>query len=171
MKEIHLRRHAHKSIDGMLSPEGIQSAQALAPKLNEFVKVIASNIPRAQHTAKILTGVDPIVDERASYTEISPEAVIAIESLAKEHDLPFFEAAGRYEDSAVIAGMESKADELNNLIDELLAEIDEGQRILIISHDITIVPAMVKRGILLQTVNPLEGFVLKSDGSVDQLLV
>lgn len=169
MKEIHLRRHAHKNIDGMLSSEGIRSAQNLSPRLERFAKVIASNIPRAQHTAKILTGTDPLIDERASYTEISPEAVVAIESLAQQHKLPFFEAAGKYEDSAVVVGMESKANELNELIDELLSSIDEGQKVLIISHDITIVPAMIKRGLVLQTVNPLEGYVLRSDGSIDRL--
>lgn len=169
MKEVYVRRHAQKSLDGMLAPEGVEAAQVLARRMPTFVKVIASDVPRAQHTAKLLTGADPIIDGRAGYTEIDPESVDAIEALGREYNLPFFGAASKYENSAIGEGMEAKADELNALIDEILESIDRDQKALIVSHDITIVPAMIKRGVLVQTINPLEGYVLRDDGSIDTL--
>jgi broad specificity phosphatase PhoE len=169
MKEIHIRRHAEKNSDGTLTENGVQRALELSKHMPEFAKVIASDSNRTQLTAKLLTGVDPLVDARVGYSMISPEKIDAIEQISLEHKISFFEAVDRYRDMEILKGIETKADTLNQFIDEQLDELEENKKILIVSHEITIVPAMTKRGISLQSINPLGGFALRADGSIESI--
>jgi broad specificity phosphatase PhoE len=169
MKEIHVRRHAEKNPDGSLTEDGIQNALELSKQLPEFTKVIASDSTRTQLTAKLLTGVDPFVDVRVGYSAISPEKIDAIEQLSQRNGISFFEAADLYQDDEILRGIETKADTLNQLIDEQLDQLEENEKMLIVSHEITIVPAMTRRGISLQSITPLGGFILKSDGSIETI--
>ncbi len=169
MKEIHIRRHAEKNSDGTLTRNGIRTASELSRHMPEFDKVIASDSSRTQLTAKLLTGVDAVVDKRAGYAMISPEKIDAIEQLSAECGISFFEAADRYQDLEILRGIDAKADTLNQLVDELLNDLEEGEKILIVSHELTIVPALAKRGISLQSIKPLEGYVLRADGTIEPI--
>lgn len=167
MKEIHIRRHAEKNSDGTLTENGIQTARALSKQLPKFIRVIASDSPRTQLTAKLLTGVDPFVDARVGYSAISPEKIDAIERLSLKNGISFFEAVDLYQDNEILRGIETKAETLNQLIDEQLNQLEEDEKALIVSHEITIVPAMARRGIELSSINPLGGFILRADGNIE----
>jgi broad specificity phosphatase PhoE len=166
MKEIHLRRHAEKGSDGILTNNGIEAATKLSLHLPKFAKVISSDSNRAQLTAKLLTGVEAIVDARAGFYMANSEKSDAINQLAVERGLTFLEAANQYQDKEVLDGIDKKADELNQLISELLDELKENESALIVSHDLSISPAMAKKGVPFQSIDPLEGYILKEDGSI-----
>lgn len=169
MKEVHLRRHAEKSSDGQLTENGIRDARELAKVLPTFVKVISSDSDRARETARLLTGTDPEVDTRAGYYMAPPYKSAAINALAAEQGLTFLEALKQYQDPEVLQGVDIKATELNELITELLESIGENEKALIVSHDLSISPAMALKGIALESITPLGGYVIQEDGSIRAL--
>jgi hypothetical protein len=116
-----------------------------------------------------MTGVEALADTRAGMYMASPEKSEAINQLALTRGLTFLEAVERYQDKEVIDGIEAKANELNQLIDELFSELKQDEKALIISHDLSIIAAMMKRNILPAAVNLLEGFVLREDGSIEPI--
>jgi broad specificity phosphatase PhoE len=167
MKEIHLRRHAEKSSDGGLSTSGVQAAKELSQYLPKFAQVISSNSDRAQLTAHLLTGIDPVIDIRAGMYMATPEKSDAINQLAAAHGLTFLEAIEKYQDKEVIDGTNNRANELNELISELFDKLKENEKALIVSHDLSIIAAMTKKNVLPALISPLEGYILKEDGSIE----
>jgi broad specificity phosphatase PhoE len=102
------------------------------------------------------------------------------QAVEKRSSLPEFEAvisspAGRTQRTAELlsgqhpmedrrAGLEvEQPAKLNELIDELLVELKDGQKALVVSHDPIIGIAMAARGASSAVIGPLEGFVI-SDG-------
>ncbi len=63
-------------------------------------------------------------------------------------------------------GIHAQAVGLNRLIDETLARLSEDEQALVVSHDMTIVPAMVLRGQSRISVNYLSGYVIGEGGVV-----
>jgi broad specificity phosphatase PhoE len=166
MKSVELRRHAEKDSNGMLTEVGMQTARKLAQTLPEFSKVVSSESDRAQLTAKLMTGSEPQIDLRAGFYMASPEKSTAINELATEQGLTFLEAVQRYNDPEVLEGIDLKAKELNELTRQLFEDLDEDGNALIVSHDLSISPAMAKRGIPLESIDPLEGYIIHENGDV-----
>lgn len=161
MKEIYLLRHAEKDINGTLTVAGKQSARELGRRLPEFASVTASPSSRAKETAKLLTDKDPSVEDRAGFYMASQEKSDAINQIAAEQNISFLDAAGKYQDSEVLQGIDAKATELNTLIDELLQTLDDGEAALVVSHDLSISPAMKQRGnIALESIDFLQGYTI-----------
>ena len=167
MKEIHLRRHAEKSSDGTLSKNGIETAKELSKSLPKFAKVISSDSDRARLTASLLTGAEVVVDMRAGMYMASLEKSDAINQLAVMYDLTFLEAVDEYKDKEVLEGIGDRADGLNQLIGELFDELKENEKALIVSHDLSIISAMMKKNISPVPIGPLEGYILKESGGVE----
>lgn len=166
MKSIELRRHAEKDPNGLLTEDGVEASKKLSKTLRKFSKVFSSDSDRAKLTAKLLTGVNAQVDTRANMWMASAEKSVAINDLAAKQGIMFLEAIPRYNDPEVTEGTNSRADELNNLIDHLFNELNKDNHGLIISHDLSISAAMEKRGMPIEMIAPLAGYVIYEDGSV-----
>ena len=167
MKAVYVMRHGHKDFAGNLTDEGQQSAAALRPQLPHFELVVASGYARAIQTAQLLSGQDPMIDERAGYPMAPQDVSDTINALAAQKGLSFLEAAHIYNDALVLSDIGEQAKDLNSLIDELLVKLTDGQWALVVSHDITIVPAMSQRGLPGVPIEPLAGYVVsQADGHV-----
>lgn len=166
MKEIHVRRHAEKKSDGTLSENGVETAKKLSQSLPKFAKVVSSDSSRAQRTAHLMTGREAAVDTRAGMYMASPEKSDAINLVAATHGLTFLEAVDRYQDQEVLDEIEARANALNQLVDELFEELQEDEKALVVSHDLSIIAAMAKRDVARNSVDPLEGYIISEDGSI-----
>jgi hypothetical protein len=166
MKEVHIRRHAEKKSDGSLSKNGIEAAKKLSKSLPKFAKVVSSDSSRAQRTAYLMTGCEAAADTRAGMYMASPEKSDAINQLAVKHSLTFLEAVDQYQDKEILDGIEARANELNQLVDELFNQLQEDEKALIVSHDLSIIAAMTKRNIAPNPIDLLEGYILREDGSI-----
>lgn len=166
MKEVYLLRHAEKNENGILTDQGKRLANKLSETLPQFAKVISSSSPRTRITAALITGTDSHVDDRAGYYMTTQEKSDAISQLAAEKSITFFEAAYIYEDGALVKGINDQADGLNRLVDETLQSLSEDEAALIVSHDMTITPAMVRRGEPRQPIDYLSGYRIGGDGSI-----
>lgn len=166
MKSIELRRHAEKDPNGLLTEKGVEASKKLGETLHKFSKVFSSDSDRAKLTAKLLTGIDARIDTRANMWMASPEKSAEINDLAVKQGVMFLEAIPLYNDSEVLEGTDLRADEFNVLIDQLFNELDKDEHGLIISHDLSISAAMAKRGIPIEAIAPLEGYIIYEDGNV-----
>ncbi|HSW91955.1 MAG TPA: histidine phosphatase family protein [Candidatus Saccharimonadales bacterium] len=171
MKSIELRRHAEKDAKGTLTDDGIRASKKLGSNLPPFSKVVASDSSRARLTAKLITDIEPRVDPRASMWMTSPESSAEINNIATQQNLAFLEAMQVHNDPYTLDGTTSRADELNELIDQLFTELIEDQRGLIISHDLSINAAMTRRGLPLTILGPLEGYIIYEDGTINNVSV
>lgn len=169
MKSIELRRHAEKDPNGLLTNAGIEASRLLSERLPEFSQVISSDSDRAKLTAKLITGVEPQVDIRAAMYMATPEQSSAINEVASDQGVSFLEAIYMYNDPEIIHNTDSRADALNKLIDETFDTLDENGNGLIISHDLSISAAMAKRGIPIEVVAPLEGYIIYENGDIISL--
>lgn len=164
--KIYLLRHAEKDSHGVLTEDGKMAAKALGQKMPALKEVIASPSERAKLTAKLISGQEPTVDERAGFSMSTPAKSIAINALAEDKGIPFLDAVTLYNDREVLAGVEAKARGLNELLRELQGTADDNVAALVVSHDLSISPAMAQRGIPLGSVGFLRGYIILSDGSV-----
>ncbi len=165
-KEVYILRHAEKDPQGTLTEQGRAKAKELATRLPTFFEVISSDSSRTQETAEILTGIKPKVDPRAGFYMTSPEKSEALNKLAVKKDISFLEAVVEYNDAEVLQGIENKAAELNQLIDWLLENLPDGARALVLSHDLSISPALKQRGIPLESIDFLNGYIIDNQGNV-----
>lgn len=166
MKEIYVLRHAEKDASGELTKEGRRLAKRLGSVLPKFTVVISSNSPRTIETASQITGEEPTTDGRAGYYDTLQETSDAISKLAAERSISFLEAAERYNNGELAEGIHAQAAELNSLIDETLTNLSDGERALIVSHDMTMTPALVLRDRPRPYVNYLSGYVIGDSNTV-----
>ena len=66
-----------------------------------------------------------------------------------------------------MSGIAGQAGQLNNMINQIMNEADDDSKSLIVSHDLSISPAMARRGIPLASIDFLNGYVIRDDGSVN----
>lgn len=166
MKRVYLLRHAEKNTNGVLTKRGAEDARQLGKELPAFEKVISSDSERAKLTAIFITGKDPEVDDRAGFYSTTQEKSDAITLLASSKGISFFEAANIYNNGELFEGINKTANRLNQLIDEVLTGLEENETALIVSHDMTISPAMTLRGQPRKSVGYLSGYIINEDGLV-----
>jgi hypothetical protein len=166
MGEVYLLRHGEKNTDGTLTERGKRAAEAMRSILPHFVTVISSSSDRAILTAQLLTGEDPRIDQRAGYATTSPEISSAINGLAISRAISFLDATRLYNDQEVLQGIDEQARELNMLTDELLAALSEDEKALIVSHDLTITPAMGFRDMPAESIEPLGGYIISENNGI-----
>lgn len=165
-KNVYLIRHAEKDDQGTLTDRGRKQATELRSKLPHFTKVISSESKRVQETALLVTGEQPIVDSRAGFYMANPEKSDLLNKISKENNISFLEAVAKINDPEVLVGVDNQATELNNLINESLAAMNDGESALIASHDLSISPAMQQRGVPLESIPFLSGYIIDEQGQI-----
>lgn len=165
-KRVYLLRHAEKDPNGSLTENGRKQATILRNKLPKFQEIISSDSQRTIETAELITGQKPVVDPRCRHY-VAPKAKSDyLNTLAKEKGVSFLEAVVELNDSEVNRGVEEKANELNQLVDELLGRMSDGQSSLVVSHDLSISPALAKRGIPLESIDYLCGYIIDDSSKI-----
>lgn len=165
-KQIYLIRHAEKDDQGTLTEFGRAQASELHSNMPRFTNVISSESQRVQETAYLVTGDQPVVDSRAGFYMANPEKSDLLNKISKENNISFLEAVVKLNDPEVLAGVDTKASELNNLIEETIDTLSDGESALIASHDLSISPAMRQRGIPLESIPFLSGYIIDEDGNI-----
>lgn len=162
MKQVYVLRHAPKDNNtDELTENGIIKARELQKILPKFNIVIASDSPRTQETATLLTGSKPTIDARAGFFQASPEQNFFINKQAESHPFGFTGAYLEYED--IKEEILNKARKLVDLIYETLERLGTDDKALIISHDITMVPAekiLTRKKPYTKTFNYLNGYII-----------
>ncbi len=168
MKTVYLLRHAdaERGKAGSVTKQGEERAGKLSKTLPRFAKVISSDTSRTKLTALLATGVDSVSDARAGFCELPLAKGSEILQLAADKGITFLEATVIYDDPGVTKAIDDKAQELNQLVDETLAGLRENESALIISHDMTIVPAMALRGEPRESIGYLSGYTITDGGTV-----
>ncbi len=162
MKQVYILRHAQKDNLGNLTDEGRKNAKLLQNKLPKFKIIIASQYPRTQETAFLLTGAMPQIDFRAGFFNAPQQINKLINKEALTHPHGF---VGAYLGNTDIAKeIEKNARGFVNLIHETLNSLGEDERALIVSHEITIVPA----GKLFYNTFNIKSFKYLSGYSIDE---
>jgi broad specificity phosphatase PhoE len=160
MKHVYILRHAQKDKAGNLTEEGKIKAEELQYKLPKFKLIIASDSPRTQETAILLTKIKPIIDSRAGYFNAPKEVSEEISIQSKSNKAGF---TGAYlQNEAIREEVIAKAEGLIELIFETLEKLEPNENALIISHDITMVPAekLLTKNFNTQSFNYLSGYVV-----------
>lgn len=163
MKQIYLLRHAQKDNNGELTSEGKEIAKSLQNKLPKFKFIIASDSPRTQETAFLLTGIHPQVDLRAGYFKTSQEISDAINKEAQVNPNGF---TGAYlANSDIKEKVIKKASGLVDLIYDILNKLGTEEKALIVSHDITLVPTarLLNQKVSVQSFKYLSGYIIDED--------
>ena len=166
VKAVYVLRHAEKDASGALTENGKRLAKQQGGILPKFAVVIASHSPRTIETAAHITGEEPATDDRAGYYHTLQEISDDIAKLVAEKSITFLEAAEIYNDGQLAAGIQAQAAGLNDLIDEIFVGLNDGEKALVVSHDMTMTPALVLRGQPRPFVDYLSGYVIRDDGTV-----
>lgn len=172
MREVYVLRHANWNLNrDSLTGEGKQKCLDLKEKLGKFDIVISSNFDRNKETAKLLTGVEPKVDERAGILKLTEEQNNKITELRQKH--PFGVAGAILSIPELIEPVKKAGKNLIELIKEAVSKLPENGRALIISHDGTMVSAekILKKDTFAsigKTYSELEGFSLDDNLQVKE---
>ena len=172
MKQVHIRRHAPKHSTGDLTDEGKKLAKEFKSKIGTYDLIFSSDKPRAIETALLITGMKPIVDDRAGTPPFTPEQERQLHELGQGH--PFGIAGVILDNSEYRVMIKVKGESLGNLIKETLKKLPKDGKALIISHDGVMVVAerLLKNKSLdkaEKTFKPLMGFVVYEDGIIEDL--
>jgi broad specificity phosphatase PhoE len=170
MAEVYVLRHAPKDNEtGELTVEGRERATQLKGAFPDFNLVIASPASRTQETARLLTGKEPTIDTRAGHFMGTPEQSDLLNKAAKLHPLGFIGAL--FDAPEVKEDVTKKAQELVDLIHEASQKVAPDGKALIVTHDITLVPAKqllsnLPVGTPVETFEPLSGYTVDDKGEV-----
>lgn len=170
MKKVYVIRHAPKDdATGKLTREGKEKAKELGKSLPKFKVVVASDSLRTQETALLLTGIQPPAETRAGFLMASPSQSDLLNSQAKSHPTGFVGAL--YDMQDLRGDVEKKAQELVDLINEILAKLGPDENALIVTHEITMVPARQllnneKVGLPIKGIPYLSGYIVDEDKKV-----
>jgi len=166
MKELYLLRHGKRDSEGNLTEEAERLAVQLGKKLPTFAKVISSDAERAIKTAALLTGVTPSIDKRAGFYAPAEENSRAIYEYGLSNNMNFFDAAETFHNGAFAEGVHAYAVGSNQLLDETLSSVDDGESALIVSHDLTIGTALALRGIERVSLSYMSGYKINDEGAI-----
>lgn len=140
MRVVYVIRHAEKdSQSGELTETGKQKALELQKKLPRFDLVIASDSPRTQETALILSGRKAAVDTRVGFFNATAKQSEILNKQAESH--PFGFTGALLDTKELEVGVEAKAEDLVDFIFKTIEGLGPEGKALIVSHDITMVPA------------------------------
>lgn len=125
MKEIELRRHSVRDKpETDLSPAGLELAREVGREAGPFQLCVTSPVPRALQTAQAMGAPSPEVDR--TWGEIPAEVVEEI-----GWPSPFLRVAEAVRRGGASARM---ADRLLQAALVALARVDEGERLLVVTH-------------------------------------
>jgi broad specificity phosphatase PhoE len=168
MREVYVLRHANwDGKEDALTDQGKDAAEEYSKSLPSFAAVYSSPFERTQQTAEILGKRKPRIETAASVPQSPPEVREQILERRSTHPLGI--AGALFETKEAHPALVLAGQALSQLIQQVLSELQEDQKALIVSHDGTIVAA--ERIItstdftepLRQTYNELEGFIIDED--------
>ena len=143
-KEVLVIRHAEKtkrkgtSTEPLqLTDEGRRKAQQLGEQLGDFHTIITTSRLSGRATAEEMTGKQPIIDERAGFMEITE----AQKEDLKSEDHPMGIAGAVFENSEYRELARMSGLLLVVLIKEVLRELPEDEKALIVSHNVPMMGA------------------------------
>ncbi len=167
MKEVVVLRHADKDPKtGLVTEAGLEDARKRGASLGSFVMVLAGDRPRLIDTAVGLTGLEPKVDDRASFVYASDAQKEALAPLARAHR--FSHAGALYDNPEFEALAAQLGVNFVALIKEVLAKLPDDGRALIVAQDGVMVSAEhiinnVPYGPLEASYGPLDGYIVNQD--------
>lgn len=165
MSEVFILRHSKRDADGNLTEEGEVLARRIAAQLSHVSLAASSSAPRAKQTAAILFGNEPSVDTRAGFYASIEDRAKEISDYAEANGMSFIEAAYKLNDGELAAGISEQATALDSLINEMLRQLPDDGSGLIISHGMTIAPAMALRGLEARLPDYVAGYRVQADGT------
>jgi broad specificity phosphatase PhoE len=140
MKEVYILRHANwNNSEDTLLPEGIENAKERSVTLPRFTVAYASPFIRTQQTAELLSHLKPKIIAQASIPEAPSE--IRSQILERRATHPFGIAGALFETPQAWPALQTAGNALATLIKDTLAELDDEEKALIVSHDGTMVAA------------------------------
>lgn len=172
MKEIYVLRHTEKDATGALTDIGKDIAKELGDRLGTFDIIISSPKQRAVETARLISGMTPILDDRAGAIMLTPEETKNTHEQGASH---LFGIAGVLFDNEVYRPrVLLKGKELAALIEETYNQLSDHARALIISHDGVMVAAykVLTHDTSLKaakTFQPLQGFRVFGNWSIEDI--
>jgi broad specificity phosphatase PhoE len=138
LKEVVVVRHGQWDlVNDQLTDEGKGRCREQKPTLGSFVIVISSPSGRTRETAQLLSDVEPRADERAGIPKRAQEFGRRIAELRKTH--PHGVPGALISIPELREPLCKQGVALLELVKDVLAELSEGQRGLIVSHDGTMV--------------------------------
>ncbi|HYG84436.1 MAG TPA: phosphoglycerate mutase family protein [Verrucomicrobiae bacterium] len=140
MKEVIIVRHGNWNlVDDQLTEQVKTRCIELKPRLGSFAIAISSPFGRTQETARLLSGLEPSVDERAGILKSPPEFSQRVAKLRKTD--PFGVAGAIISIPELREPLRGQGQHLVDLTRETLSQLSDDQRALIVSHDGTIAAA------------------------------
>jgi hypothetical protein len=134
MKEVVVVRHGHwDTVNDQLTEQGKSRCLDVKPILGSAVIAVSSPFVRTRETAQLLSDVEPRTDERASIPHGPPEFGPRIMELRKTH--PYGVAGALISIPELREPLYKQGEALLELVKEALAQLLDGQRGLIVSHD------------------------------------
>jgi broad specificity phosphatase PhoE len=124
-------------VNDQLTEQGKRRCLEVKPILGSFVIAVSSPFGRTRQTAQLLSDIEPRTDERASIPQGAPEFGQRIMELRKTH--PYGVAGALISIPELREPLFKQGQALLELVKEALAQLLEGQRGLIVSHDGTMV--------------------------------
>lgn len=174
MKAVYLVRHANWNLnEDELTEEGKKQAQEKAKAFPKFKIVYASPLYRTQQTAGLLSGKQPMLDERAAIPKAPKELGPQIAERRKTN--PLGVAGTLFEIPEARPALQEAGNALSGLVTQALDGLNDGEAALIVSHDGTMVSAeRVLRqesfdAPLDHTYEELEGFVVDENSNITRL--
>ena len=167
MSEVFILRHSKRDADGNLTEEGETLARRIAAGLPHISRAASSSAPRAIQTASILFGRKPGADTRAGFYTPVEDRAKEVAAYAESNDESFIQAANEIDGGKMAIGIAEQAAALDALITEMLRQLPADGSGLIVSHGMTIAPAMALRGLEAQLPDYVAGYHVQADGSAE----
>jgi broad specificity phosphatase PhoE len=136
MKEIIVIRHGEKRGDE-LTPEGIVACKVLASRIDKLNYVYASDAHRAYQTAELVSLLPVSIDPRANIPSFPNTVINRLIEVQKVHPLGIIGAI--WEDDSLIEVARDAGLKMKDMIDDIMNQLGDGERALIVSHDGTMV--------------------------------
>lgn len=164
MSKIYILRHANWDlVSNKIDPRSINTVKLVSSKVPNFNTVISSPAERAITSAVLLTGSQPIIDDRASTFDADKNQSEAISEIIRVKKCSAVEAIFSIPELDKI--LVTIGSQLVSLCEEAIEDLPKNQNILIISHDTTMVSALkILKGEDFKNANnsfrEFEGFIL-----------
>ena len=164
MKQLYLLRHGEQDSHDRFTEDTINLAAEISKRLPPFATIVSSGVERAFQTPVLLINEYPTVDDRAGYFLPVEEHGQAIHNFGVTNGMNFIDVVEAFQGGKLAEGTHAYAAGLNELVDETLDGLSDGESALIVSHDLTISTAMALRGLEKVSSNFLHGYLLDEAG-------
>jgi len=138
MKQVYVIRHANWDLQNdKLTAETSQKCLEFKKRLGDFDLVFSSNFGRAIETARLLSGKEPVIDNRAGILKMSDETAKKITALRQNHPLGVVGVLFSFSEN--IEALQNVGSGLCSLIKEVFLKLPKNGKALVVSHDGTMV--------------------------------